>query len=104
VKEAKTVEVVVFKLNDGVSREQFLSDAAITQTKIEEFDGYLDRQLLEGDDGQWTDIVWWESKESAFAAAEMIMQDESCMPFMQAINPETMQMMHLHPVTLKTIV
>lgn len=102
MKAANTVEVVVFKLNEGVSREQFLKDAAITQTKVEQFEGYIDRQLLEGEEGQWTDIVWWESKEAAFSAAELIMQDEACMPFMQAINSDTMQMMHLHPVPVKT--
>ena len=102
MKEAKCVEVVVFKLNEGVRREQFLKHAAITQAKIEQYDGFFDRQLLEGEDGQWTDIVHWESKEAAFSAAELIMQDEACMPFMQAINPDSMQMMHLHPVALKT--
>jgi hypothetical protein len=100
MQEAKVVEVVLFKLNEGVTVETFVASAAVTEEKVRQYSGFIKRQLSQGEDGQWLDLLWWESLEEAHQAAENIMQDTSCVPFMQAINPDTMQMFHMNPIAL----
>jgi hypothetical protein len=100
MQKTQILEAVLFELNAGENREVFLKNASITQTKVEQFAGYIRRQLFENDQGQWLDLVWWESHDEAMKAGELIMQDEACIPFMQAINSETMKMYHLTTVDL----
>lgn len=100
MQQAKVIEVVLFELNDGVSPESFIASAAATEKKVRQYSGFIKRQLSQGENGHWVDLVWWESLEEAHQAAEDIMKDTSCAPFMQAIKPDTMQMFHLNPVAI----
>lgn len=98
--QAKVIEVVLFELKEGVSPEEFIASATATEEKVRQYSGFIKRQLSQGENGHWVDLVWWESLEEAHHAAENIMKDTSCAPFMQAINPDTIQMLHLNPVTI----
>jgi hypothetical protein len=100
MQRTQILEAVLFELNYGEDREAFLKNASITQTKVEQFAGYIKRHLFENDKGQWLDLVWWESLDEAMKAGERIMQDEACVPFMQAIKSESMKMYHLKSVDI----
>ena len=93
-----TYEVVLFKANAGVSREDVISAVAKTQPIIEAFDGFIARQLLEGEDGQWMDLVQWQSLEQAKTAAAEVEQNESLAEAFSVIDFSTVQMLHLDDV------
>jgi hypothetical protein len=96
--EAKILELVVFELNDGVSREQFLGTNDAVSTWIAKQPGFISRELsydAEGD--RWIDLIWWESLENAGAAAELAMSSESCAPMFALIDMESMLMLHGEP-------
>jgi hypothetical protein len=91
----KALELVVFKLNAGVSREQFLGTNDAVSTWISEQPGFVSRDLsydAEGD--RWIDVIWWESLENAGAAAELALTSASCAPMFALIDMESTLMLH----------
>ena len=63
-----TVELVTFKLNEGADEAAFLQAADAVMADIRQLPGYVRRELLKGDDGQWIDVVHWRSRADALAA------------------------------------
>ena len=49
------------------------------------------RQLLKGQEGEWVDIVHWESLEDAQKAQEAAMGSETCMPMFHKITPTVLR-------------
>ena len=98
------VEVVVFRLNEGVGTEQFERAAAASASFIEALPGFQGRELLRpgpvregGEAGAaWVDIVHWASLEVAESAGAAVMESASCAEMMSAIDEESVQMLHLH--------
>lgn len=92
---AKVVELVVFKLRAGASREELLGTVDPVSTWIGEQPGFISRELAydaEGD--RWIDVVWWRSMDDAHAAAELAMSSESCAPMFALIDMESTLMVH----------
>lgn len=93
------VEIAQFKLAVGVSDEDFLHEAEIVQKNfLEKQSGYINRELLKDKDGQWVDILHWNSMEEAQKAAEVMMSDPATQGFMQKIDPPSVKMLHLEQV------
>lgn len=95
----KVLELVVFKLNEGVSREQLIATNDGVSTWALQQPGFISREMsydAEGD--RWIDIVWWASLDDAQAAAESAMSSESCIPMFSLIDMESTQMIHAAPV------
>ena len=91
----KVLELVVFKLNEGASREQLLGTVDAVSSWIARQPGFISRDLAydaEGD--RWIDVVWWSSMEDAHAAAELAMSSESCAPMFALIDMESTLMVH----------
>ena len=94
----KVLELVVFKLNEEVSREQFLGTNDAVSTWISKQPGFISRELsydAEGD--RWIDVLWWDSMENAGAAAELALSSESCTPMFALIDMESTLMLHGEP-------
>jgi len=90
------VEVAMFKLNEGVAEQAFIAEAKkVQESFLKKQKGYLDRELLKDESGQWFDILHWQSMKEAQAAAEAMMQESSCQQFIQMIDPKSIQMFHL---------
>ena len=87
-------EIVVFKANEGITPEQVIAGAQSIQPFLENYEGYISRQLIQTDDNQWVDFVTWEGLEQAHAAAEDIMKQPEAGQFMRVINPDSINMMH----------
>jgi hypothetical protein len=101
VNKSLVVELAQFKLGAGVDEQSFLKAAeAVQENFLKKQSGYINRELLKGEDNQWVDIVHWSSLEAAQQAAEMMLKDPSAIGFVQAIDPASVKMMHLK--TLKT--
>jgi antibiotic biosynthesis monooxygenase (ABM) superfamily enzyme len=95
---AKVLELVVYKLHEGVSREQFLGTNDAVSSWISQQPGFISRELVydaEGD--RWVDVIWWETLEQAQAASERSMTSESCSPMFALIDMESALMLHGTP-------
>ncbi|MDX2139050.1 MAG: hypothetical protein SF123_13255 [Chloroflexota bacterium] len=92
-----SVEIVLFRLNAGVSPEQFLAAAKPTFDLLPRFDGYINRELSMSEDGWWVDVVHWRDMESALAASERIMADADGQAFGSLIDVTTIVMHHAAP-------
>lgn len=95
------VEVVVTRRKAGSSRADFLNTMTLAEQKLKTMPGFQRRQLLEGDDDNVIDLVWWESLDAAQAALGILNQDAELMTaFGDVLDPDNMTMMHLAPVAL----
>ena len=91
-----TVELVTFKLNEGADEAAFLQAADAVMADIRQLPGYMRRELLKGDDGQWIDVVHWRSRADALAAAELFNTLPSAQAFGSFLDFTSLTM--LHPV------
>lgn len=94
----KVLELVVYQLREGVSREQFLGTNDAVSSWISQQPGFISRELVydaEGD--RWVDVIWWETLEQAQAASERSMTSESCSPMFALIDMESALMLHGTP-------
>jgi hypothetical protein len=97
----KVLELVLYKLEEGVSRERFLDTNDDVSSWISKQPGFISRDLVydaEGD--RWVDVVWWETMESALSAGELAMTSDSCAPMFGLI--EMKSAITLHGVTAIT--
>lgn len=92
----KVLELVVFKLNEGVTREQFLAtnDAVSAWAKTQP--GFVSRDCLYAtEQDKWVDVIYWETMKQAHAAAEAAQSHDECKPFFNLIDMEN-DMLFLH--------
>jgi hypothetical protein len=92
------LEFVVFKLNEGVSRGQFLGTVDAVSSWIGTQPGFVSRVLCHDAEGdRWIDLVWWRTLEDAHHAAERAVTSESCAPMFALIDSEATLMAHAEP-------
>lgn len=101
VAEAGVIEIVQFRLAEGVNREDFVAAATDTMPALCATDGFIGRILSEGEDGSWTDHVGWTSLDAAQAAMAGAMENAALAPFIMSIDPDSMVLSHQAPVMLK---
>ncbi len=91
----KVLELVVYKLNDGVTRDQFLGTNPPIAEWIAQQPGFVSRDLAYDADGdRWVDVIWWETMENAGAAAKLALSSESCTPMFALIDMDSILMLH----------
>lgn len=94
----KVLELVVFKLNEGVSPEQFLATNDDVSAWISKQPGFISHELAHDAEGaRWIEIAWWKTMEDAHAAAERAMSSESCAPMFALIDMDSALMAHGEP-------
>ena len=94
----KTLELVVFTLKEGTTREQFLATNEAASNWLREQPGFISHELsyaAEGD--RWIEIAWWETLEDAETAANAAMSSPSCAPMFGLIDMESALMLHGEP-------
>jgi hypothetical protein len=95
------VEVVISRRKAGTSREAFIHTMTLAEQKLKLMPGFQRRQLLEGTDDSFVDLVWWDNMEAAQTALSTLNSDADLMgAFGMVLDPDHMTMMHLSPVTL----
>ena len=88
------IETVLFRLEDSVSREDFMATVPGSTAFMEDAPGWVARRLSCGKDGQWIEHVEWESMDAAKAAAARIGSDDRTAAFVKCINGPSVQMHH----------
>src|SRR5215210_7542422 len=90
-----TVELVVFKLKEGTTREEFLATDEVASAWMKEQPGFVSHELCyAAEPDQWFELVWWKSLEEAEAAAGAAMSSTSCAPMFALLEMESVQMLH----------
>jgi len=92
------IEAAIFSLRRGTDRAEFLAAAEAVTADVRRMPGFLDRELAEGEDGRWLDLLHWASLEDARRAAAEIMRSPASRPFMEMLDPESISMMHFRRV------
>lgn len=84
------VEWAPFKVKPGVTDEDV---ARACQANQEHFlshqPGFLRRALIKGQLGVYTDIVWWESEQSAKAAMAIAPNSRACQDYFHIMDLDT---------------
>lgn len=79
MKEGTVVEWAPFTLAQGVDEAALLAASdALQEAFLAGRPGFVRRELLRGSDGQWVDLVEWESEEAAARAVEDAARSEAC--------------------------
>jgi hypothetical protein len=93
--DGKVLELVVFTLRPGATREELLGTTGGVSAWIAEQPGFVSRSLVEDrEGGRWIDVVWWRSLQEARDASERAMSSESCAPMFGLIDMESTLMLH----------
>ncbi len=88
------VETVIFKLEDGVSKQDFLIAAEKINDFVQASPGFIRRRLSAAEDGTWIEHVEWESMDQAKAAAAAFHSDPDCAAVGKSILGSSVQMIH----------
>lgn len=92
-----TLEIVLFRLKPGVQEAAFLEANRAVQTDLQKASGYIRRELSRNEDGQWLDMVYWNSLAEAKQAAEAFPTWPSTQRIAGMIDETSINMLHLHP-------
>lgn len=92
------IDVVLFKTLPGVTDAQNLNVAEMLQPIIQAQKGYIKLELFKSDDGQWVEIVYWESSEAARAGNENVMASPEMSATFEVLDPENTEVLHLRRV------
>lgn len=88
------VEIVHFKVKPGTNEQDFLKASADMMQELGKLSGFIDRELLKGDNGQWTDMVHWKSMENALKATDDVIKLPLCLAYFGFIDHTSLQMLH----------
>jgi hypothetical protein len=98
------IELVVFKLKDGTTREQFLATDDAASNWMQEQPGFVSHELSHAaETDQWIELARWETLEHAKAAAQAAMSSESCAPMFALIDMDSALMLHGEPAITPAI-
>jgi heme-degrading monooxygenase HmoA len=89
------LELVIFKLNPGVSDEVFISALEATTKDLERQPGFIRREARKDPDGTWVDLVYWQSRDQALEAMNASQGFTSMAAFAAAADFQNAQMLHL---------
>ncbi len=94
MKKAVCIEVVTFKGAPEYSIAEVEEAMIRTQEIIKEFDGFIKRTISVNKEGEFLDIVYWESLEQAKEAASKAQQNPQIMENFKVIDFKTVAMKH----------
>ncbi len=93
-KEFGTIEVVTFRMKDGITIPEAQTQLEKLNDCVRQFDGFIERKLSVNEEGVWMDIVSWTTNEAAQLAAEKVMQDPVALHVFDLIDESTMSIQH----------
>ena len=88
------IETVTFKLEQGVSKEEFLKTVPCSTDFVKEQPGFISRRLSCAEDGSWIEHIEWECMADAKRAAILIGQTDSVKPFLKCIDGPSAKLTH----------
>jgi hypothetical protein len=93
-----TIEIVQFRLKADVQEADYLTANEAVQADLQQASGYISREMAKGEDGEWLDILHWNSLAEAQRAAEAFPTWPSAQKMAGLIDGDSIKMMHLQQV------
>lgn len=90
---SETLEIVGFRLKLGNEAGFAAANAEVSEW-LKRQPGFVGRQLAVNGDGSWIDLVRWQSRAQAIAAADRLLGEIGDCAAMQAIDPASIDMSH----------
>jgi hypothetical protein len=89
------LEIVTFKIKDGVNVPDFLKAAAeLEEGFARKQEGFLSRTFARREGNEWVDVIRWQTMADAEAAAKAAMESPACAPMFGMIDEPSVKMMH----------
>lgn len=101
MKDRNVIEWAPFRLKEGVDEAKLIAASDAMQTGLlKQQKGFIKRELVKTADGQWADVVHWDSPQSAEAAMQEAMNNPACFKYFELMvgvdhNDPSMGVMHL---------
>ena len=77
-----TIEWAPFRLIDSADEASLLrASDALQSGFLANQPGFIRRELLKGEEGQWVDLVYWESEEAAAQAMQQAAASPTCLEY-----------------------
>lgn len=96
--QQQVLDLVTFKLRDGVTREQFLDTVDPVSQWASRQPGFVSRELSYcAADDKWIEVVHWASQAEADAAAADEANAQECAPMFGMIDMESLSMLRGEP-------
>lgn len=89
-----TVKTITYNLNEGVAERDFLAASRAATADLETVDGFIERRLLMGSDGRWSDSVVWQSRRHADASEDVIASMSGCATCIAFMDHQTLDVRH----------
>lgn len=102
-KPIKAIELVIFEARPEFNQQEVKSSLELVNSILTSYKGFISRRLARNEDGQWMDLVLWESMEDAKAAADDIMKQKIAQEAFSVIDEQTMEFYHFAPHKLTII-
>jgi hypothetical protein len=91
----RVLELVVFSLRQGVTREQLLGTVDAVSAWARRQPGFISRELSHNaDQDKWIEVVYWASLDDAEAAAKASQSSDQCAPMFALIDMESALFLH----------
>jgi hypothetical protein len=89
------LEIVTFKIKDGVKVPDFLkASAEMEESFAKKQAGFLSRTFAKGEGNDWVDVIRWNTMTDAEAASKAAMESPACAPMFGMIDEPSVKMMH----------
>ena len=97
-KNGLVIEMAEGKVKEGVDPQEYLKASDNIMADLRGLEGYVRRELWQGEDGRFVDIVYWESLEKAQRAAEIFPTLPGAQPLEALLDFSSLSMRHLQQV------
>lgn len=82
----QVIELASFRLKDSADEAALMAASdAMQEGFLKQQKGFVRRDLVKGADGQWADVVYWDSQESVDAAVQEAMNNPACFKYFELI-------------------
>lgn len=98
MKHVNAIEMVLFKPIDGVDNNKVITSMLSLNSIVSKFKGFVSRHFAKNENGQWLDIVYWETMEDAKHASQQIMKNKEAMNVFSIINQSETIFCHFTPI------
>ncbi|MDF2180061.1 hypothetical protein P2G88_17535 [Aliiglaciecola sp. CAU 1673] len=94
-----TIEMVSYKLKTDASIAQLRETHEGINAFCRSQPGFIYRSLSKDAEDTWHDIVYWQDMNSAKAAADAFMQNETAQHMLRLLDESTLKMRHMQADT-----
>jgi len=89
------IEIVVFHLEPDVVPKKFQAAIDETTALLKTQTGFMSRTIGQSESGEWLDILYWESVESAKKAMTIFQTDKAGQSFSASLDLKTIKVYFL---------